>query len=717
MGSAARVFGAAMMAVAPAAFAMSLGEVEVRSALGEPLDARVPLTFSPGETVDATCFTLARDPEPGVPVLAEGLLTVERIGDRSELRIRSSASIYEPAMRVRVRAACPGQPGEALRQYSVLLDPRHGDPVIANVPSITASLDARTGDTLGAIATQVFPRNRAARDRYLQAIREVNPALASLGDSDAIPAGASIALPDLRTFSSRGTARTATAASPNVAAAQAPVAQDRPKVEREKTARRKPRAERTKSAHGKTAPSRPAGEPPVSTAAASPPGDFVLRLSGGSVDLARSREVDDKTRAQLRERLMILESDDQVAAVLALRNRLAQLEQRVNELQLKLAQMPASFPARPATQTAAPAAAPTAAPQAAVEPVKPPDIAATPQPSTATSAATTPASSPASAETAPAAEASKPGASTDTPVSSTAAGTAASTEAASAVKTAPAVSKPVALPPKPAGTFDLRASWQSYGLWIAFILVLALLMWLVWRITHRPEPEYDVEAWDQPAPTTEPGEYEVAVEGDEHLQTQALAAPDAGALRRRYIEERFPEVASGTLSLSDPASVVKGARLLYQDGAMPRAVELLQFAIEEHPAEVRPWLALFEIYRLERQSTEFAELARRFYEEHGNTEYWRKVRYFGREIDPGNFLYREDVDALQTIAPGSARREDAESFDPARENWLDTPVNFDNERLANELRHALMSGAGVADEDLAPNPLPALRDAETFTVA
>ena len=82
--------------------------------------------------------------------------------------------------------------------------------------------------------------------------------------------------------------------------------------------------------------------------------------------------------------------------------------------------------------------------------------------------------------------------------------------------------------------------------------------------------------------------------------------------------------------------------------------------------EVRPWLALFEIYRLERRTTEFAELARRFYEEHGNTEYWRKVRYFGREIDPGNFLYREDVDALQTIAPGTARKEDAESFDPAR---------------------------------------------------
>jgi hypothetical protein len=174
---------------------------------------------------------------------------------------------------------------------------------------------------------------------------------------------------------------------------------------------------------------------------------------------------------------------------------------------------------------------------------------------------------------------------------------------------------------------------------------------------------------------------------------------------------------SGTLSLEDPASVVKGARLLYEDGSMPRAIELLQFAIEEHPREVRPWRALFESYRLERLTNEFAELARRFYEQHGNTEYWRKVRYFGREIDPGNFLYRDDVDALETIGPGNGRKDKGERFDAARENWLEAPMDFENEVLANELRKALMSGAGVVEQDLVPNPMPALRDAEMFTVA
>jgi hypothetical protein len=47
-------------------------------------------------------------------------------------------------------------------------------------------------------------------------------------------------------------------------------------------------------------------------------------------------------RAQLRERLLILDADDQVAAMLSMRNSLKQLEARVAEMQLKLDSMPRS---------------------------------------------------------------------------------------------------------------------------------------------------------------------------------------------------------------------------------------------------------------------------------------------------------------------------------------------------------------------------------------
>jgi hypothetical protein len=188
-------------------------------------------------------------------------------------------------------------------------------------------------------------------------------------------------------------------------------------------------------------------------------------------------------------------------------------------------------------------------------------------------------------------------------------------------------------------------------------------------------------------------------------------------LRRRYIEERFPEILNRTIVLDDADSVIKGARLFYEDGALARAIELLHFAIERRPEEVRTWLALFEIFRLERLSGQFADLAFRFKEEHGKSDYWRKVQFFGREIDPGNTLYQdESIKSFETIGPREARRI-AQEFDPVAENWLNAPMDFQNEVLANELRKALMAKAGITEQDLVPNPMPALRNVEMFTVA
>jgi len=207
------------------------------------------------------------------------------------------------------------------------------------------------------------------------------------------------------------------------------------------------------------------------------------------------------------------------------------------------------------------------------------------------------------------------------------------------------------------------------------------------------------------------------VTSDQDLPTR-LPESDVAELRRRYMEERFPELGTGMIDLERAPSVVKAARLLYEDGAAPRAIELLQFAVETHPAEVKHWLALFEIYRLERLGGGFAALAQRFREVHGGTQHWQKVRFFGREIDPENVLYREPLDAVQTIGPRESRRlAAAASFDPLSENWLDAPMDFENEVLANELRSALMQREDVKEEDLHPNPTSALRHVEMFTVA
>jgi hypothetical protein len=163
--------------------------------------------------------------------------------------------------------------------------------------------------------------------------------------------------------------------------------------------------------------------------------------------------------------------------------------------------------------------------------------------------------------------------------------------------------------------------------------------------------------------------------------------------------------------------VVKGARLFYEDGSLPRAVELLRFATEDRPDHLRPWLALFELYRLERLAGEYAELAGRFRDRHGATELWPKVRSFGRELDPANPLYQEPpMKSLETIGPREARRLAAAPVDPVAENWLEAPMDFENEVLATELRRALMARAAIQERDLVPNPMPALRSVEMFSV-
>jgi pilus assembly protein FimV len=297
-------------------------------------------------------------------------------------------------------------------------------------------------------------------------------------------------------------------------------------------------------------------------------------------------------------------------------------------------------------------------------------------------------------------------------------------------KPSAAAAVPASHAPPPAWYESPMAWWAGGGL---AALALAAGGFLAWRRRRAPEaldldlaipatPEEapmdvapEMAAPEQPAP--EPGPPRAEVDSDAELATR-IPSNDADDLRRRYIEERFPETVNRTIVLDDADSVVKAARLFYEDGALPRAVELLQFAIEGNPGEVRFWLALFEIFRLERLSGEFAELARRFREQHGKTPAWRKVQYFGREIDPGNALYQDESFAsLETIGPREAQRIAAESFDPLAENWLNAPMDFENEVLANELRKALMVQASLTEADLAPNPMPALRNIEMFNVA
>ena len=735
---------AALAFAAPQALALALGEPEVRSALGENLDMRIPVTIGKGESIEPSCFTLAPDSGATVPRLSAARVSLERSAQGTYLRIRSDSYVNEPALTLSIVAACPGQFAETRRDYSLLFDPRARGQVpaptagpapsmatagqapasgmAASIPAAVATLIARIGDTLESIANAIFPRNRVAQKSFIEALRESNPPLAALGERDPIPVDTPIALPDLRTFS-RGHA-------PSETRAAAAPAQPRPPMPRTakgptiaETLEPRPPRERTTPPCAEPRPAREEAFVAKAPAAVrkQPTAGFVLKLSSSEVDLSRSRAIDDRMRAQLRDRLMVLDADDQVAAVLALRNSVRQLETRVAELQLKLAGMPSSFP--PPRTAEAPKAAST-------PDVKPEAVAAKPEPVVAKS------------EPPPVVESPKP---VSEPVAAPPPAPAEQTKVESAPPAVP-VPAPSAAPanvqPRPAGKTapEPAIDWLYYGLWALAFLLVAAAATLAWRLARRrreetfhddspaelPDVEDDHiviadEFREEPVFAEEPAPAVAArreLDSDVELSTR-LPDTNTDALRQRYIEERFPEIGKGAIALEDPASVVKGARLFYEDGALARAVELLHYAIERRPEEVRSWLALFEIFRLERLTGEFAQLARRFREYHGKGEYWRKVQYFGREIDPGNELYAQAaVNTFETIGPNQARRLAAEaSFDPVAENWLGMPMDFQNEVLATELRKALMAEAGIHEQDLVPNPMPALRNIEMFSVA
>jgi len=84
--------------------------------------------------------------------------------------------------------------------------------------------------------------------------------------------------------------------------------------------------------------------PKASRKAANRPDGFRLRLSTGAIDLSASSKMTEAERLLLREKQLLLEADDQVATILALKNRIKQLETQLAEINLKVSTSVAQLP-------------------------------------------------------------------------------------------------------------------------------------------------------------------------------------------------------------------------------------------------------------------------------------------------------------------------------------------------------------------------------------
>lgn len=158
------------------------------------------------------------------------------------------------------------------------------------------------------------------------------------------------------------------------------------------------------------------------------------------------------------------------------------------------------------------------------------------------------------------------------------------------------------------------------------------------------------------------------------------AAQRAQQYREAYFEERFPEIAAGSIVLSNSASVVEGARIMYQeDQDFARAVELLQLAWSSYREHLGLWLCLFEIYWLEGMRAPFIDLARRFQEEFSpKHKDWPMIARLGRELDATNIMFR--ADGLSAVQEGTP-------------NWLNAELDMMGQVLSREMRDQVLKNA------------------------
>jgi Tfp pilus assembly protein FimV len=100
------------------AAALGLGDVSVRSYLGQPMHAVVPL-IGVTPAISADCLSVASSPGAIGP-LPRTQLTIEQVGEQTLLHIRTKQSVNDPVTQFVLVSECEAH---LQREYAVLLDP------------------------------------------------------------------------------------------------------------------------------------------------------------------------------------------------------------------------------------------------------------------------------------------------------------------------------------------------------------------------------------------------------------------------------------------------------------------------------------------------------------------------------------------------------------------------------------------------------------------
>jgi hypothetical protein len=227
-------------------YSLSLQEIAVRSRLGQPLDAVVPVRSAAGESLDSSCFSAVESGDGGLPGIDRVYLHLDRA--TGTLELRSAEAVREPLSELTIRVRCAGAPSLD-RSFLVVLDPpdmraestfAHAaasapdvadatqaapfepaaavaeSPVKASAPvaspasrraprssrsapgaAILPGSDyvVQSGDTLSSIALRVSGRPPNSLWTYVDRLHAANPRAFVRGDRDRLISGATLGIP------------------------------------------------------------------------------------------------------------------------------------------------------------------------------------------------------------------------------------------------------------------------------------------------------------------------------------------------------------------------------------------------------------------------------------------------------------------------------------------------------------------------------------------
>lgn len=267
----------AVLSLPVPAQALSLGDIVIESALGQPLRAHVPVQLAPGETAGPDCVISSRQESVAPGRLPDTKLHFgDAAGGLVDLRITTAQPVYEPMYEIDLSLRCPGSL-MIVRQYVLLLD-LPGDtapasfisvgttaPAVMPTPATASTEDkaypapmlapqpvrararpsaplaagslyrVQSGDTLSTIAARIRDRQGLSIWQIAERIFAGNPQAFIGANPDRIRLGAEIVLPaPVETAQPQGSApvsEVALSVMPTAVAAPDPAASEHPVAE------------------------------------------------------------------------------------------------------------------------------------------------------------------------------------------------------------------------------------------------------------------------------------------------------------------------------------------------------------------------------------------------------------------------------------------------------------------------------------------------------